>query len=471
MPMQAGALAQHGSSTSPHAPAAASRRASINDVPPVSVRLVASLGFVVVRSISVASTRVVRTSPMLSSTTAHRASNTQDAANNGRAARDRTTRAYPTLGQGTNGAQRCLSPSMRSLIFALTGSILSLTTVKAHAQCVFEGVATARIDGPPTAVATAITEAMRVTLSGARATIEGRAPLAFRTVVAASDVELFVADPGVRTTLVGAARGVRARVESVSRDVALVTLSAEDSLEVRGVRLPCAALTTERPTESLRAAAAPAYSANRRWRSSADAHREWRCTERRGARSCGEVTVPGRCRAIGDGSVCGYHPRRRTLRLFAAPSAASESVEVFATADVSFADDDGRPGWLRVISRVPSRGAVVVRGWARAADVRWTQEVPPYARSMGIGAVGVAGRVVARSTRLGFVTLERDAEVHDERSSPWARVAESWCTRGEQPQGSARVWVHLPGQRHATPGASVAAEHVRWVDACPAQSP
>ncbi len=360
---------------------------------------------------------------------------------------------------------------MRSLIFALTGSILSLTTINAHAQCVFEGVATARIEGSPAAVATSITEAMRVTLSGARATIEGRTPLAFRTVVAASDVELFVADPGVRTTLVGAARGVRARVESVSRDVALVTLSAEDSLEVRGVRLPCTALTTERPTESLRAAAVPAYSANRRWRSSADAHREWRCTERRGARGCGEVTIPGRCRAIGDGSVCGYHPRRRTLRLFAAASAASESVEAFATADVSFADDDGRPGWLRVISRVPSRGAVVVRGWVRAADVRWTQEVPPYARSTGIGAVGVAGRLVARSTRYGFVTVERETEVHDERSSPWARVTESWCTRGEQPQGSSRVFVDLPGQRHAEPRASIPSERVRWVDACPAQTP
>lgn len=437
----------------------------------MSVLLVASLGFVVVRSTSVASTRVVRTSPTLSSTTAHRASNTQDAANNGRAARDRTIRAYPTLAQGTNGAQRCPSPTMRALIIALASSFLSLTTANAHAQCAFEGVTTARIEGSPTAVATTITEAMRVTVSGSHATIEGRTPLAFRTVVAARDVELFVADVGVSTALVGAARGVRARVESVSRDVATVALSAEDSLEVRGVRLPCAALTTERPTESLRAAAVPAYTNNSRWRSSADSRREWRCTGHRGARGCAEVAVPGRCRAIGDGSVCGYHPRRRALRLFAAPSASSESVEAVATADVSFVDDDGRPGWLRVISRGPTRGAVVVRGWVRVADVRWTQEVPPFARSVGIGAVGVAGRWVARSTRYGFVTVERDAEVHDERSRPWARVADSWCTRGEQPQGSARVLVDLPGQRHAEPRASVASERVRWVDACPAQTP
>lgn len=313
--------------------------------------------------------------------------------------------------------------------------------------------------------ATPIEQRVRATLRGARATVEGLSPLVFSRSVEAAQLALYIGPAGFANGLVSAAPGARVTVESAENSQAIVTLRSHDeadAIELRALRVPCAALTGEAPRDARRAGE-PAYPRNPRWESASDASARFVCTTRGGATACGPVQRA--CQAIGDGSQCGYRPRERALRLFASPSAESASIEVTFTERVALRDDDGRPGWLRLSSRGQRSDGIVVRGWAQRARVRFAQEVPHWVGRWETGAI--AGARALLNARSGLLVIARDTTVRDLQQAPWARVAEPWCTRGMQPNGSTRIQVILPGASDFDDDATVDASSAQWVEACP----
>lgn len=375
-----------------------------------------------------------------------------------------------------------------SALFA--GPALLLTTRSAHAQCTVEGTIELRSMRGRSLAPVPITQAMRVTFRGRAATVEGTAPLAFRSVISSQDARVFIGERGFTSGLISVSSGAQVHVIDTRGTDVIATVQSTDELVARAVLIPCAALSATRANTGR--ASAPEYPASRRWTSDSIVNAQPRCT----ARGCEGLVVPtptvrgpfqctgragsvrcrpsphaGRCQPIGDGSWCGYHPVRTALRIYRAASTRSASVEVVATRDVTFVDDDGRPGWLRVQSSDMSGNALVVRGWVRAADVRWSQEVAPSVRSAGLGTIGVlSGRAHAIGTRVGFVLLDRETSIEDASGATIARVADAvagWCTHAEHPANAAHVRLALPGRSSPSEDARVAAREARWVQACP----
>ena len=135
------------------------------------------------------------------------------------------------------------------------------------------------------------------------------------------------------------------------------------------------------------------------------------------------------------------------------------------TERVALRDDDGRPGWLRLSSRGQRSDGIIVRGWVQRAQVRFAQEVPHWIGRHEVGVI--AGARIALHARSGPLVIARDTAVRDRQQTPWARVAEPWCTRGTQPHGSTRIQVILPGASDFDDDATVDASSAQWVEACP----
>lgn len=350
----------------------------------------------------------------------------------------------------------------------LAAVLVALGSLRADAQCVIEGVTHLASLRPADAAPLPITQTMRLTLSGPRATIEGLRPLSFRTGFAAESVDLFVGGSGFVSGVLSAAAGVRVRVLSTAGSDVIAELHDSDGLVARELRLPCQLLrTTPGPVGT--SASPPKFAANPGWVSHSVAQREMRCTrDRGGGMGCAPTVLPGRCQPVGDASACGYHPLRAWLRLHERPAIASPSVLVKASRDVAFIDEDGRPGWIRVVSRGIWWNRLVVGGWVRLRDVRWSQEVPPSLLSIGLGTMGIiGGRSRGRGTRVGSVTLAPDTPIVDAAGRELARVAETpFCTAAELPANASQVLIALPGSGMATEPARVAADQVHWVTSC-----
>jgi hypothetical protein len=173
----------------------------------------------------------------------------------------------------------------------------------------------------------------------------------------------------------------------------------------------------------------------------------------------------GRCRPIGDGSVCGYHPRGAALTVFAAPSDAPgvSRVSVQATPDIVFEDEDRRGPWLLVRSRSYSGEVLVARGWVRAADVRWRQETPPHLLGSP-GAVMTGGWGVGGDVRRGHGEITAGSAVQGRTGTRWGTTVGPWCAQVFQWAGQGRAGVPIPGGGSTM--AWVRAEDVRWVERC-----
>lgn len=350
----------------------------------------------------------------------------------------------------------------------LAAVLVALGPPRADAQCVLEGVTHLASLRDAGASPLPIIQAMRITLSGPRATVEGLRPLAFRTLLAAESVDLFVGSTGFASGLLSASPGVRVRVLGTSGTDVIAALGDTDDLVVRELRLPCSALrTTPGPVGT--SASPPRFASNPRWVSQSFVQRGMRCTRNRGGSvACIDTVLPGRCQPVGDASDCGYHPLRGGLRLQLRPDSNSPSIVVKASRDVTFVDEDGRPGWLRVVSRGLSGNRLVVGGWVRQSEVRWAQEVPPSLRNLGLGTVSMLpGRSRQRDTRVGFVTLAPDTPILDATGRELGRVFETpHCSAAEQLPNAAHVLIALPGSGLATNPARAAADQVRWVPSC-----
>ncbi len=347
---------------------------------------------------------------------------------------------------------------MRHLLYVI---VCVFTARSAAAQCVLEGSSTLTLTPVGATSPVTITEPLRATLRGASATIEGADPIAFRATLPAHDLALYLARP-VTTPTLGASAGVQAIAQEADASRVVVDLRAGEWLGVRGVPLPCGALTLRAPTTPPAEAPLAAFSVRPGWITHTTAYERTECH-----RSTGGLLVcsqmRNRCVPVGDGSVCGHHPLASTLRVFAAPVARAASLTLTASRDVILADEDGRPGWLRVRTRTDDPLPLAVRGWVRVSDVRWSQEVPPSAR-LGLGTLGTIGHAQTAAGRRGFVLVEAGASLEDALAVRWGTVVRAWCTAGEQAPDSSRVRVALPGA--SEPTAFVAAERVRWVDAC-----
>lgn len=349
---------------------------------------------------------------------------------------------------------------------AALACVVSLATRDAHAQCVVTEVESAtglRIGavGPLD-----LDQSMVATFAGRRATVEGVTPLIFRGETNANAVRLYIRHNGVLAGLVGVARGAPVVVERAEGNAVIATLRDDGGLTVRSVRVPCSMLAGTVQNPSQVSAPRPPYAEDRRWQTDATAREEWRCTRSRsGTSAC--TPVRGRCAAVGDGSVCGYHPRNAQLAVHAQPSAQSASVIIEATGDISFADDSGNRDWLRVYSRgYNGRDTVVVRGWVRRADVRWAQEVPPSASGFSSGCYGRIGGTAALHARVGFVTVAVQTRVFNDAGVEWASTARAVCVRAEQaPNSNVRLELDVSPRHEAV--AWVVPTAVRWVERCP----
>ncbi len=356
----------------------------------------------------------------------------------------------------------------RSLwVFSFFIAMTSLSARVASAQCSVSGTTaiTHLRAGPPEPLS--LEQSMVSTFEATVANVEGLAPLAFRGRAPARSVRVFLREATVLDGMVGVARGVAVEVERGERGAVVATLRDGHGLVVRSVRVPCGLLETVSRAQ-LEAAPRPAYPEDRRWRSDATAREEYRCTSAgRGQQSC--VTVRGRCAAVGDGSVCGYHPIADSLVVHRRPDARSASVIVSATnRDISFADDSGARGWLRVVSRgYDGRDAMVVRGWVRRADVRWAQETPPSAAGIGLGVAGTMGSIAASGARVGLVSLAVATPVLDRAGVAWASTMAPLCVRAEQRTPGANVRVFLPTALTIQSDTNVAHDTASWVDRCP----
>jgi hypothetical protein len=340
----------------------------------------------------------------------------------------------------------------------------------AWAQCPLVGDAAVRAvrvhgaDAPFT-----LRERARVVLRGPVAQVEGVAPIAFSGTAAAGSVSLFLRTPQRIGGVVGIAAGLPFVASRAVGASVLGTVETPDGLSVRGVSVPCAALTLDAPASAPTAAPVPPHRANPRWISHTTAHEVFRCTETRGGRGCMTVNL-GRCRPIGDGSECGYHPRGVAVTLFAAPSDAPgvPRVSVRATRDIVFADEDRRGAWLLLRSRSYSGEVLVARGWVRAADVQWRQETPPHMLSSH-GGVATAGWGVAGDVRRGHGEITPGSAVLWSDGTRWGTTAGPWCAQVFQRAGQATVEAPIPGAGPVM--ARVRAEDVRWVDRCETVAP
>lgn len=345
---------------------------------------------------------------------------------------------------------------------------LVVSTQTADAECLVEGVThvhdvRATASREVTDSPMAMSQAMRVSFQGTDALLEGVSPIAFRARVPSHFVALYIGRSGVFSSIVGAAIDTPVEVTQTERDEVTATVGVGD-LRVRGVRIPCASLSTRRH-EGVRSAPVPAFEVNPRWITRSTSQSRTLCRSRGSLGLCSEEYV-GRCRPRGDGSECGYHPRGRSLRVFHAGSASARFVDVDATREVLFIDDDGRGPWIRVTSNMVHSTDIVVRGWVRRADVQWAQE--PRA-AFGMGRMDTMGRGVSRSTRGGFIVLAPQTPVLDAQNNAWGSVSGSYCTNAEQVAGSETIGFVLPGRHDGlTPRAWVRAANARWVQACPA---
>jgi hypothetical protein len=342
---------------------------------------------------------------------------------------------------------------------------ISLAPVSARAQCVVEGLTAIDSLGIGHAPAPLV-QPMRVTLTGAVATLEGTAPLVFRREVPASQVRLYLAGPFAWAGVLAASRGVSVTVEAGDAHSVTATLRAGDALAARRVSVPCASLATQWGP-ALNASEGLAAAPRTPWVSRSVLVYETRCTQRNGAVSCAEEVSPrSRCRPRNDASLCGYHPAGATLRVFVEARADAPFIELTANRDVVFVDEDGRRGWFLLRSRGLVRG-LAVRGWVRAQDVRWAQEVLLSARRRSVVA-SRPGRSVRARARRGAVTLAAGTALVDAAGVTFAHVgAAPFCTHAELPPGAARAFVTLPGMGEVDEGAQVDASQVTWVDACP----
>ena len=340
----------------------------------------------------------------------------------------------------------------------------------ARAQCPVVGdavVGEVRVpgaDGP-----FALRERARVVLRGAAARVEGLSPIAFTGAADVAAVRLFVRTPHRLGGVVGLAAGLPFAASRAVGASVVGTVRSPDGLTVRGVSLPCAALTLDAPQGGLTEAPVPRHRANPRWIPHTTAREVMRCTERDGARGCATVNL-GWCQPIGDASACGYHPRGAALTVFAAPSDGPgvPRVSVEATRDIVFEDEDRRGPWLLVRSRSYSGEVLVARGWVRAADVRWRQETPPHLLSPH-GAVATAGWDVAGDVRRGYGEVAPGSAVLGRGGARWGTTAGPWCARLFQREGEATVSAPIPGAGPVM--ARLRAEDVRWVDRCADDAP
>lgn len=355
-------------------------------------------------------------------------------------------------------------------LLLLAPCALVLLPRAARAQCPLAGDAAVRAVRVPGADAPfTLRERARVVLRGAVAHIEGVSPIAFRGTAAAGSVSLFLRAPQRLGGVVGIAAGLPFVASRAVGPSVLGTVETPDGLTVRGVSVPCAALTLDAPATAPTEAPVPRHRANPRWIPHTTAREVTRCTETRGGRGCMVVNL-GWCQPVGDGSVCGYHPRGAALTLFAAPSDAPgvPRVSVRATRDIVFADEDRRGAWLLVRSRSYSGEVLVARGWVRAADVQWRQETPPHMLSSP-GGVGTAGWGVAGDVRRGYGEITPGSAVLWRDGTRWGTTAGPWCSEVFQRAGQATVEVPIPGSGPVM--ARVRAEDLRWVDRCETAAP
>jgi hypothetical protein len=305
----------------------------------------------------------------------------------------------------------------------------------------------------------------RATFEGSRATVEGVAPFAFRVSLGAEEVPLQVRAPVVLDRVLAVGPGTEVRVLSAAGDTAQVRVIFGGIRAVGSV--PCAALGTSAPPAAppeLPLAEVAGYHAFE--------SEQYVCEEAGGAVGCESV---GRCRAFGDASVCGFRALAPRVKVFAEPDPRADALEVeVAQDDVVFFDDDARGGWLRVRAqdfRSPMRPQTyALRGWVRATDVAWRQEMPP--------ALGVAGGLqhvaflAVRDGRSGFVRLSPGASVVDERGRPWATATADACVPALEVGPAGRVQLELREVGGATgeSRAYVDAAAAAWVGACPSET-
>lgn len=338
--------------------------------------------------------------------------------------------------------------------------VAALAPSVSYAQCVVEGATPIGAAPVGSSERVALTEAVRITLRGSAAAVEGLRPVAFRASVPVADVALYLRAPHA-TPVVAASAGSQVEASSARGDVVVADLRAGSTLTVGGVSLRCAALTLRAPEGTVAAAPLAPFAEARGYRTESTAREHTVCRTVRGATSC-EV-VRNRCNPVGDGSVCGYHPQHTSVRVYARPVAGAPSYVLTPLREVVLADEDARPGWLRVVTRTDDPLPVGVRGWVRASDVQWRQDAPSPRRDATVGAMGHA---VPAGTRRGFVMLAPDTALTDVHDARWGTVTTAWCTAAWQAPASPRVAVTLPGAH--VPLAYVTADHARWVDACPA---
>lgn len=357
------------------------------------------------------------------------------------------------------------------MLYLRSLSLLALSALMlprpARAQCPLVGdavVGAVRVpgaDGPFT-----LRERARVVLRGAVAQVEGVAPIAFEGTAPAEAVTLFLRAPQRIGGVVGVGAGLPFVASRADGPWVIGTVRSHDGITVGGVSVPCAALTLEAPSSAPSSAPVPEHRANPRWVPHTTAREVFRCTERGGLRGCTTVNL-GWCQAVGDGSVCGYHPTGGAVTVFAAPSEAPgvRRVRVQATRDIVFADEDRRGPWLLVRSRSYSGEVLVVRGWVRASDVRWSQETPPHLLTSPVG-VATAGWGVAGDVRRGYGEIAPGSAVMWRDGTRWGETAGPWCAQVFQWEGQATLGVPIPGAGPEM--ARLRAEDVRWVDRCEA---
>lgn len=340
-----------------------------------------------------------------------------------------------------------------------------LGAARGEAQCVLAGEGTVTGALPVgSAHRVALRESVRVALTGDQARVQGSAPLAFEAVAPLGGVALYLRVPARWGAVVGMAAGSAVIAEGRVGVGVRATLRDPAGLAVHGVELPCASLSLS-PTGTPGTAPIPRHPSNPRYVSHTTEHTGWRCTHEHGSVGCAPVRVSW-CQAVGDGSECGFHPRQRTLTVFAAPDEGARvaRVTIEATRDILLLDEARRGAWWLVRTHSPSQNALVVRGWVRASDVQWRQEVRPTSRG-GLGVYGQAGRAMRRGATRGPVEVSVGRSITDAEGHSWATTTQPWQTEGTRDPSANVVSVELPG---GLPGddavAQVAGADVRWVD-------
>ena len=97
----------------------------------------------------------------------------------------------------------------------------------------------------------ALRERARVELRGARASVEGIAPIAFTGDAPAEGVTLFLREPQRIGGVVGIGAGLPFVASRAMGDRVLGSVRTHDGLTVLGVSVPCRALTLDAPSSAL----------------------------------------------------------------------------------------------------------------------------------------------------------------------------------------------------------------------------